>query len=81
MQGKKLLTYKKKEVVLAEPVLKNIYQSSTYRKDLSWPHLDNEPRVQEKQQVRTNSPAICPLSIEKNDIRITSFGGRNQVKM
>ena len=27
----------------------NIYQSNTYRKDLSWPHFDDEPRVQEKQ--------------------------------
>ena len=33
-----------------EPVLKNIYQSNTYRKDLSWPHFDDEPRVQEKLQ-------------------------------
>ena len=41
----------KKEVEPVEPVLKNIYQSSTYRKDLSWSHLDNEPRAQEKQQV------------------------------
>ena len=32
-----------------EPVLKNIYQSNTYRKDLSWPQFDDEPRVQEKQ--------------------------------
>ena len=31
---------------------KNIYQSNTYRKDLSWPHFDDEPRVQEKQQVK-----------------------------
>ena len=35
-----------------EPVLKNIYQSNTYRKDLSWPHFNDEPRVQEKQQVK-----------------------------
>ena len=35
-----------------EPVLKNIYQSNTYRKDLSWPHFDDEPMVQEKQQVK-----------------------------
>ena len=35
-----------------EPVLKNIYQNNTYRKDLSWPHFDDEPRVQEKQQVK-----------------------------
>ena len=30
-----------------EPVLKNIYQSNTYRKDhilmMSWPHFDDEP--------------------------------------
>ena len=31
-----------------ESVLKNIYQSNTYRKDLSWPHFDDEPRVPEK---------------------------------
>ena len=36
---------KKKEVEPVEPVLKNIYQSNTYRKDLSWPHFDNDPRV------------------------------------
>ena len=41
----------KKEVEPVEPVLKNIYQSNTYRKDLRWPHFDNEPRVQEKQKV------------------------------
>ena len=28
-----------------EPVLKNIYQINTYRKDLSRPHFDDEPRV------------------------------------
>ena len=31
------------EVELAEPVQINIYQSNTYRKDLSWFHFDNEP--------------------------------------
>ena len=31
---------------------KNIYWSNPYRKDLSWPHFDDEPRVQEKQQVK-----------------------------
>ena len=39
----------KKEVEPVESVLKNIYQSNTYRNDLSWPHFDDEPRVQEKQ--------------------------------
>ena len=42
----------KKEVEPVEPVLKNIYQSNTYRKVLSWPHFNNEPRVQEKQQLK-----------------------------
>ena len=28
------------------------YQNNTYRKDLGWPHFDDEPRVQEKQQVK-----------------------------
>ena len=40
------------EVEPAEPVLKNIYQSNTYKKDLSWPHFDDEPRVPENQQVK-----------------------------
>ena len=29
----------------------NIYQSNNYRKDLSWLHVDDEPGVQEKEQV------------------------------
>ena len=45
-------SHEKKEVEPVELALKNIYQSNTYRKDLSWPYLDNEPRVQEKQQVK-----------------------------
>ena len=32
--------------------------SNTYRKDLSWPHFDNEPRVQEKQQVKDQQSCI-----------------------
>ena len=35
-----------------EPVLKNICQSNTYGKDLSWSHLDDEHRVQERQQLK-----------------------------
>ena len=38
-----------KEVEPAEPVQMNIYQSNTYRKDLSWPHFEVEPGVQERQ--------------------------------
>ena len=43
----------KKEVEPVEPVLKNIYQSNTYRKD-----FDDEPRVQEKQQVKDQQSCI-----------------------
>ena len=39
---------KNKEMEPVEPVQKNIYQSNTYRTDLSWLHFDNEPRVQER---------------------------------
>ena len=41
-----------------EPVLKIIYQSNTYRKDLSWPQFNDEPRVQEKQQVKDQQSCI-----------------------
>ena len=30
----------------------------TYRKDLSWPHSDDEPRLQEKQQVKDQQSCI-----------------------
>ena len=36
----------------------NIYQSNTYRKDLSWLHFDNEPRVQERQQQKDQQSYI-----------------------
>ena len=48
----KRTSLEKKEVEQIEPILKNIYQSNTYRKGLSLPHFDDEPRVQEKQQVK-----------------------------
>ena len=34
------------------PVQMNIYQSSTNKKDLSWLHFDNEPGLQERQQMK-----------------------------
>ena len=43
---------RKKEVEPVELVLKNIYQKNAYTKYLSWPHFEDEPRVQEKQQVK-----------------------------
>ena len=41
-----------------EPDQTNIYQSNTYRKDLSWLHLDNEQRDQERQQVKDQQSKI-----------------------
>ena len=34
------------------------YYSNTYRKDLSWLHFDDEPRVQERQQVKDKQSYI-----------------------
>ena len=36
----------------ADPVQMNTYQSNNYRKGLNWLHFDDEPRVQERQQVK-----------------------------
>ena len=49
LRGMDLQEKEAQKVEPVEPVLKNLYQSNTYRKDLSWLHFDNEPRVQEKQ--------------------------------
>ena len=46
------------EVQLVEPVLKNIYHINTYRKDLTWQHFDDEPTVQEKQEVKDQQSCI-----------------------
>ena len=50
LKSTKIIAQRKVEPV--EAVLKNIYQSNTYRKDLSWSNFDDEPRVQEKEQVK-----------------------------
>ena len=41
-----------------ESVQMNIYQSNTYRKNLSWLHFDDEPRFQERQQIKEQQPYI-----------------------
>ena len=41
-----------------EPVQMNIYKSNIYTGDLSWLHLDDEPRVQERQQVKGQQSCI-----------------------
>ena len=50
--------WKIKRVKPVEPVQMNIYQSNTYRKDVSLLHVDDEPRVQEKQQVKDQQSYI-----------------------
>ena len=35
-----------------QPVYMNMYQIDIFRKDISWVHLHDEPRVQEKEQVK-----------------------------
>ena len=54
---------KKKEVKPVEPVHKNIYQSNTYRQDLSWLHFDDEG----SREAGTEGPTVlhtrfCSLS-------------------
>ena len=41
-----------------QPVQMNIYQSNAYRKDLSWLHFDNQPGVQERQQVKDQQSCV-----------------------
>ena len=53
-------SFETEEVQSVKPVLKNIYQNNNYIKDLSRPHFDDEPRVQEKQR-RTNNTAYTFL--------------------
>ena len=57
-QNNEYTSYEKKEVEQIEPVLKNICQCDTYKKRLSWSHFDDEPRVQEKQQVKHQQSCI-----------------------
>ena len=47
-----------KEVEPIEPVQLNTYKSNTCRKDLSWLHFNNEPRVQERQQVKEQQSCV-----------------------
>ena len=40
-----------------------LYQSNTYRKDLSWLYFDGEPRVQERQQVKNQQSYISAFVV------------------
>ena len=61
MQSIRILSrpsFKKTRIELVEPILKNIYQSNNYRKDLCWPHFNEEARIQEKQQEKDQHSQI-----------------------
>ena len=47
-----------KEVEPVEPFHMKIYQINTYRKDLGWLHFEDEPKVQERQQVKDQQSFI-----------------------
>ena len=54
------------EVEPVKPIQTNIYRSNTYRKDLSWLHFDDEPRVGSR-EVASEGPTVlhihfCSLS-------------------
>ena len=51
-QMKKQASLGNKEMELGQPVQMKIHQCTTYRKVLSWLHFNNEPRVQNKQQMK-----------------------------
>ena len=57
-QNNESTSLNKKEVEPVEPVLKDIYQSNTYRKDFSWQYFDDDPRVQEKMQVKDKQSCL-----------------------
>ena len=52
------ITKKCQNIMTRIVVQMNIYQSNNYRKDLSWLHVDDEPGVQEKEQVMDQQSAI-----------------------
>ena len=58
-QNNEQTSLEKKELEPVEPVQMKIYQSNTYsRKDLSWLHFNDEPRIQEKQQLKDQQSCI-----------------------
>ena len=58
LSEKRVDLFENKEVEPVEPVQMNIYQINTYRKDLSRLHFDDEPRVQQRQQVKDQQSCI-----------------------
>ena len=49
----------------------NIYQSNTYRKDLSWLHFHDEPRAQEVDTVLSDDDNDGNGDVEQDKINVT----------
>ena len=47
-----------------ESFMKNNYQSNTYRKDLRWPHFNDEPTFQEKQQLKDQQKKLSWFAVK-----------------
>ena len=60
------------EVEPVQPVQMNIYQSNTYRKPLSWLFFVNEPRFQERQQVKDQQSCINLVLVQQFQVAIRS---------
>ena len=54
--------HENKQVEPVQLVKKDIYQSNTCIKDLSWLHFDDKPKVQERDQVKDQEYYI-PVSV------------------
>ena len=54
-----LTSFENQEVEPVEPNQTNIYQTNTFRKNVSRLNFDDEPRVQEWQQVKDQLSCIC----------------------
>ena len=58
-----------------QPVYINIYQSNSYRKDLSWIHFDDESRAQETQQVKEQHAQFGTTSSHLDETHLDAVRG------
>ena len=63
-----------KEVEPVKKVQMNIFQSNTYRKELSWLHFIDEPRVQERKQVFMFVLVAYPTIPSRKELRRMNQG-------
>ena len=68
-QNNKWISLSSKELEPLEPVQKQIYQSNTYRKELSWLHFNDKLMVQE--QAASEGSAVL-------DIRFCSIPNKSK---